>query len=991
MKTLFTITCILATHIIFACEDVILASQPDIDAFPINYPGCTVIEGDLIIVGYDIIDLSPLSDIVEITGILSLENCFQLGSFNGLSSLVSINGIDLRGYLDEFSISGLPSLTYAGELIQILPTFGQDLIITDFSGLANLEHLPDMTFYLAALPNGFMGLESFSGTAGNWHFINVTIVGFNGLEGVTSFETLHFDVCTFPQQFSGLSSVVSIGAIALFGCNFLNFNGLNNLQSVTDNFLVIMTNYLGDDNLSSLEGLESLQSVVGHFYIEGGIFQDCTGLNNLESVGGSIGFMHNNDLLNLSGLESLESAMSGVLLMNNLNLNSLQGLNSLINTGTLWIESCPSLNTLLGLNPNLMITESIKLKFNGLIFCGIEPICEVLLSNNLFVDIIENQSGCNSADEIIETCSYSIVTGNLFADLDCDGMFNNNDVVIPYKPVLNETNTAVAISNNEGVYLDAIMSNFEQTLHVELPGFELSNSVTINSGSEYELFNNQNFALCPSNAYNDLLISLIPSASFRPGFIEFYTVVAENEGNSAQNVHIELDLSLLLSISILDTDGGTLSNQLIFWDVNLDVFETITFVVQFQISVNALAGTPYDALAIIQHSDENVVDNIANNNSDRHEGIIVNSHDPNDITVSTPVIDLDTDDLPARLEYLIRFQNTGTAAAVNVRVECNVDELLSVNSFDFIASSHNCDISIENYPIIEFKFNNIMLADSTSDEPNSHGWISFNLNTSSDLDLMDVIEAQAGIYFDYNDPIITNTATTEITDCGLLSNVAIDATEVCSGDLITSNYAQADFFDVIWLFNDNIVSNSSELIFAPFESGVLEVNSNSTYCSFSASWSIEVFEQEAIVTQNVNELTANEATSYQWYQQGILMEGENNQTLQISESGVYSVLLTFDNGCDAWSEQEFFGVTGISDLNHIDLSVSFFPNPAQNMVYIEFGNFNPNSYFIIFDTMGKRIHEARPDAAIFKLDLNNWPAGLYLLQYNGISSQFVKN
>jgi len=50
------------------------------------------------------------------------------------------------------------------------------------------------------------------------------------------------------------------------------------------------------------------------------------------------------------------------------------------------------------------------------------------------------------------------------------------------------------------------------------------------------------------------------------------------------------------------------------------------------------------------------------------------------------------------------------------------------------------------------------LPDSTSNEPGSHGHIQFRINKLNAASVGQVIENTAYIYFDFNEPVITNTA-----------------------------------------------------------------------------------------------------------------------------------------------------------------------------------------------------------------------------------------
>ncbi|MFY8130670.1 MAG: DUF7619 domain-containing protein, partial [Burkholderiaceae bacterium] len=52
------------------------------------------------------------------------------------------------------------------------------------------------------------------------------------------------------------------------------------------------------------------------------------------------------------------------------------------------------------------------------------------------------------------------------------------------------------------------------------------------------------------------------------------------------------------------------------------------------------------------------------------------------------------------------------------------------------------------------------LPDSTNDEPNSHGFIAYKIKPKTNVIVGDIVNATAAIYFDFNPPIITNTAST---------------------------------------------------------------------------------------------------------------------------------------------------------------------------------------------------------------------------------------
>jgi len=109
------------------------------------------------------------------------------------------------------------------------------------------------------------------------------------------------------------------------------------------------------------------------------------------------------------------------------------------------------------------------------------------------------------------------------------------------------------------------------------------------------------------------------------------------------------------------------------------------------------------------------------------------------------------------IDYLIRFQNTGTDTAFTVVIRDTLSAFLDPVSFRAGASSHPYTWSLSGQGVINFTFNNIMLPDSNVNEPLSHGFVQFNIAPYFDVPLGSVIENNAAIYFDFNEPVITNT------------------------------------------------------------------------------------------------------------------------------------------------------------------------------------------------------------------------------------------
>ena len=103
-----------------------------------------------------------------------------------------------------------------------------------------------------------------------------------------------------------------------------------------------------------------------------------------------------------------------------------------------------------------------------------------------------------------------------------------------------------------------------------------------------------------------------------------------------------------------------------------------------------------------------------------------------------------------------------TAAAQNVVILDTLSSHINLNSIRVTSFTHPYTIDILNGNVLRFTFKNIYLPDSTTNEPGSHGAISYSVTQHSNNVLGDVIHNTAAIFFDYAAPVITNTTVNTI-------------------------------------------------------------------------------------------------------------------------------------------------------------------------------------------------------------------------------------
>ncbi len=134
----------------------------------------------------------------------------------------------------------------------------------------------------------------------------------------------------------------------------------------------------------------------------------------------------------------------------------------------------------------------------------------------------------------------------------------------------------------------------------------------------------------------------------------------------------------------------------------------------------------------------------------------IGSWDPNDKTSFVDGFQLrEVIEENSSLEYKIRFQNTGSDTAFNVRIVDDLPEYFDASTIRPLVASHDFTWHLER-SILVINFPDIALVDSTTNEMGSHGFVQFEVGVDPNTDPGSLIENEARIYFDFNEPIITN-------------------------------------------------------------------------------------------------------------------------------------------------------------------------------------------------------------------------------------------
>lgn len=561
-----------------------------------------------------------------------------------------------------------------------------------------------------------------------WLDIPATSSMVSNLAGIENFTNLIYLYCSFQQ----LSS--------------LNVSNLTNLQSLS-----CFNNQITSLNVSGLTNLKTLQcfnNQMTSLNVSG-----CTNLLKLSCPGNQLTSLSVLGLTNLKVLWCYENQLISLDVVDCTNLKDLSCSNNQLSN--LFIKNNNNFWTSLnfGNNPNLQY------------ICADEG--DLTLVQNRI-----NQYGYSATCHVNSYCSF--VPGGTYYTIQGNNKFdeNNNGCDVSDFGLLNlkfnitdGINTGSVIANISGNYNIPVQAG----THTITPVFEnpayftaSPSSVNVTFPTQTSPFT-QNFCVVANGVHPDLEVSVLPIQPARPGFDAKYKLVYKNKGNTTQSgtINFVFNDAVLDFVSANPVVTTQTVNNLSWNFTNLAPFESRE--IDFTLNVNSPSETPAvnggDVLNYIASVTSPATDDLPNDNTFTLNQTVVNSYDPNDKTCLEGAT-IPPSKVGEYVHYMIRFENNGTANAQNIVVKDMIDtNKYDINSLVPIKGSHSFVTNISAGNKVEFIFENINLP---FDNANNDGYVSFKIKTKPTLTNGDTFSNSASIYFDYNLPIVTNTATTTI-------------------------------------------------------------------------------------------------------------------------------------------------------------------------------------------------------------------------------------
>ena len=369
---------------------------------------------------------------------------------------------------------------------------------------------------------------------------------------------------------------------------------------------------------------------------------------------------------------------------------------------------------------------------------------------------------CSPVNNVNQCHIYPIVNGKVFTDNNSNNAKDANEFYRPFVKLSLDGGQQFTYSNLTGSYSISVDSFGSYTLKVTPPPYfkAVPDSINISFTAGSTSLILPDIALQPIAAKDSFGIIITKLNRPRPGFGLAYNISYANMGTiSSVNdniIPINYDTSKLHfdSATVATTTNGIYNAPLEVNAGKLVAGQGGSFNIYFTVKPTVAIGDTIRTMADLIYSSTKIYD--------VDNAIVVGSFDPND-KQATPTLTPQQVSNGEYIDYVIRFQNTGNANATNIVISDTLSNLLQFINIQIVSSSHNSNISYSvGNGVIYFQFLNINLPYASANEPLSHGFVRFRVKALPTLAIGTIVPNTANIYFDYNTPIVTNTATTQV-------------------------------------------------------------------------------------------------------------------------------------------------------------------------------------------------------------------------------------
>lgn len=490
---------------------------------------------------------------------------------------------------------------------------------------------------------------------------------------------------------------------------------------------------------------------------------------------------------------------------------------------------------------------------------------------------------------------------------------------------------------------------------------------------------------------------------FRPA--SFHTInlvagdIAKFYGASCANVSGQVRVVFTGPATAVSFPGlapTNISGNVITWDVAdfgaVSLFNS--FLIETQIDTFAQAG---DLVCFDVSITPTAGDNDVFNNQLSQCFEVVNAYDPNNKEVYPSGY---TDTSVHWLTYTINFQNTGNAPAEHIYLMDTLDSNLDESSIQLLTYSHDNYTQVLPGGIVKFNFANINLPDSTSNEPQSHGYVRYKIKLKDNLPIGTVIENTAHIYFDFNPAIVTNTTVNTLVAPISKPLVTQSSSVTCMGDTVTLQTDGNALYSYTWRLDGVTIPNSNVPAIEVTQSGSYTVSVTDGISSNVSDVQVLTFNSLPIINFSFPTdpfCRSSQPVDLSGYASPVggtfTGQGVSGSDFDVSVADNYTLSYSYTdgNGCSKTEQtnvvvDDCIGIAGI-DANEFRV----YPNPASSAISITATAGYKGYMVTVMDLKGmQHITQMLQDAETL-LDISHFSQGVYVLTITANDGQVVAN
>ena len=380
-----------------------------------------------------------------------------------------------------------------------------------------------------------------------------------------------------------------------------------------------------------------------------------------------------------------------------------------------------------------------------------------------------NYNNCrlNGSNVYLATYSaeYNTIIGTAYIDTNNNNFRENNEPIYPYGYAITTNTIDTQIQHLSATQLFKFYTNtgsYTTKLQLYNDYYTIAPAQFVTSHNTFDNIDTLLFALHPKPNKNDMCVSLVNNWMTRLGQSNDYTISLANKGTTYGNGKVKLLMDARL-LSVTTTPTYSYKNgDTIVWNVVNSVPNTIGTVTIHFTAETPTALNAGDTIISKAWFESDSIDLTPIDNYAEVKEMIRASYDPNEknITSGETLTQAQIAN-GAFISYVVHFENKGNDTAFKVIIIDTLSEKVDVKSLQIINASHPYTLEIINGKILKFTFENIRLSyDSTN--TTSKGYIAYKIKTRTDVTVVNTIDNTANIFFDYNQPIRTNTAQAKI-------------------------------------------------------------------------------------------------------------------------------------------------------------------------------------------------------------------------------------